>query len=152
MRRHSQLPVIAAMAISAAIGGCRHPTRICCPEPQPPVFLQQDSDLVDKIELSFDLGPAVRSDSLLAGTWSIRINDVNLLVYILQDGAPSFYRVTNGTEIFYFREYPAERTSDGLPLWRIWRWEDEPFLPPGGASARTRQANTHWGIIKRLWS
>ena len=96
------------------------------------------SELVDKIELTFQQDTAVDSGSDYAGTWKVHLSNVNLLVYTRQDGTPWIYRVAGGTATFYFKEFPNETASNGKPLWRIWRWEDQPIA--FGPQATSRRA------------
>ena len=105
--------------------------------------------LVDKIELAFQQSQAVDSGMIYAGTYRVYLTLVNLRVYTRkQDGTPWEYRVPNGTATFYFKEYPEEEARNGQPLWRIWRWEDQPL--GGGALARAPflTQDTRWGRVK----
>ena len=106
------------------------------------------SELVDKIELTWEAGTAVNSDSIWPGTSLIRLNNINLLIYTRQAGAPWIYRVAGGSASLYFREYPDERANNGQPLWRIWRWEDEPISLRPGRPAEPLVQEMTWGRIK----
>ena len=111
------------------------------------------STLVDKIELTFQQSDTVSSGSVFAGTWKVGLTQANLRVYTRkQDGTPWEYRVPNGTATFYFKKYPNEAARNGRPLWRIWRWEDQPL--GGGVAARGRFLvnETTWGQIKNMYA
>lgn len=109
------------------------------------------SELIDKIDLVFIQDTAVDSDSLYAGTSKVSLTQVGLLVYTRMNGTPYIYRVADGTATFYLKEYPDEHASNGKPLWRIWRWEDQLVSRRPGISLGTCVRNMSWGQIKDLY-
>ncbi len=86
------------------------------------------SDIVDRIELSFTQSVADTSDHEFPDTWKVTVSEVELRVHTrTEDGEFLLLKVSGGLATFYFKEYEGEEASDGQPLWRIWRWEDQPL-------------------------
>ena len=84
----------------------------------------------------------------MAGCSRVEMLDINLRVSTRSaSGEPLYLVTTAGHCTFYLREYPGESASDGLPAWRIARWEDKRFgnLSPAGLE-------NSWGQIKYLYS
>ena len=108
---------------------------------------------VRKITLSFLHDNAVKDTVTFIGTWICHVTSVNLLIETSKDGAPVEHQVLNGRATFSFKEYPNEKASDGRPLWRIVRWQDQDFeegLTPSG-TARSPETVETWGEVKWLY-
>jgi hypothetical protein len=85
-------------------------------------------DTVQKIELSYVVNPVNDSSDEFPATWKIVQDKINLrLTTLKEDGTTLVLLVDAANDAFYFKEYADETASDGKPLWRIWRWEDEPL-------------------------
>ncbi len=86
------------------------------------------SDIVDRVELGFTQSVADTSDHEFPDTWKVGVTEVELRVHTRnEEGEYLLLKVSGGFATFYFKEYPEETASDGQPLWRIWRWEDQPL-------------------------
>ncbi len=94
-----------------------------------------ESDLVDKIELTFQHSDTTDSSNEYPGTWKIIVTEIQLRVYTRKDGEPLTLLVPQGTGVFYFR-----KSSENL--WKIVRWEDA----PGG-----KVQHSTWGHIKNVY-
>ena len=91
---------------------------------------------MDSISLSFSQDRAFDSGQEYADTWKVIAREVNLNVYVHPGGTPSTLFAQNGYEVFYCKQYPNEKASNGKPLWRIWYWDgeaidDRPAMPAG---------------------
>jgi len=105
------------------------------------------SGRLERIQLFLVQEPAEESGDEFAGTWKVEVPRINLTLDTRNvNNAPWIYRVVDGHATLYFKEYPGELASDGRPLLRIWRWEDEPR--PGIAPLPPRGEWTTWGRIK----
>ncbi len=111
------------------------------------------SDRVDRIELQFTQSVADTSGHEFPDTWKVMVTEIELRVHMRTGGGENLLLVvTNGFGSFYFREYPDETASDGQPLWRIWRWEDQPLgLKGQGGERASLIAGMSWGRIKNLF-
>ncbi len=83
-----------------------------------------ESELVDRIELTFQKSDTTDSSNEYPGTWKVNLSEVQLRVYTRKDGEPLTLLVPQGTAVFYFRKNGL--SSDGKDLWKIVRWEDAP--------------------------
>jgi hypothetical protein len=107
------------------------------------------SELVPRVNLSFTQGAAIPSDNLYPGTWSVQLTQIRLDVYTFAgDGSPLIREVFDGTGKFYFKEFLDQQASDGRPLWKIWRWEDEVSSGAVGQPGFASTEATSWGRIK----
>jgi hypothetical protein len=96
------------------------------------------SDLVDRILLTFDQDPATDSGNEYPGTWKVLMRRIRLQVDTRKDDGSQLTLLAEGSDAtFYFKEFPSELASDGKPLWRIWRWEDQAI--ESGALAQAAQ-------------
>ncbi len=92
------------------------------------------SDLLDRIQLSFEQDAAEESNDEFPDTWKVNVHEINLILDTRKENNEVWiYKVVDGQATFYFKQYPNEKASDGRPLFRIWRWEDQPI---GGLMAR----------------
>ncbi len=110
------------------------------------------SDRVDRIELGFVQSVADTSAHEYPDTWKVHATEVELRIHMrTEDGEYLLLKVSGGFGTFYFKEYPDETASDGQPLWRIWRWEDQPsgFRIFGGQWEKTIESS--WGSVKAVF-
>ncbi len=109
------------------------------------------ADHLEDIGLDWAPGDSTNADSLFPSpvpgyphTWKVVISQVNLrLDWITVDGGQLVLLVPNGVENFYFCEGPDQ--GNGLPIWRIFRWEDQPVGTDLIVAKKT------WGEIKDLF-
>ena len=106
------------------------------------------SDSVGTIALSWTLSDAVDSGTEYVDTWKVLASAVNLRVDVEQSGTARSYRTEGAYAAFYFKSYPSEQAANGRPLWRVWRWKDQPIRFPGSAPADTTIREAEWGAIK----
>ncbi len=110
------------------------------------------SKSVEGIELNWVPGDSASADSLFPSpvpgyppTWKVVISQVYLRVDTRTvDGGQLTLLVPGGFEAFYFCEGPDQ--DHGLPIWRIFRWEDEPVEPDRRAAEKSS-----WGLIKNYY-
>ena len=86
------------------------------------------NDRVDGITLNWSIGALAADDTYPGHPWKIRVDNVQLDIQTrAEDGTVWIYQVNGATHVYFFREAPAERASDGKTKWYCTRWEDSPI-------------------------
>jgi hypothetical protein len=105
------------------------------------------ADLVDSIDVNFDLSQETNADLEHPGTWKLFAQNVRLSVDTHTADGSWLTLQTPGDVIVTFygkQDTLGARASDGKPLWRIWRWEDQAVESGMKAEIETWT----WGSIK----
>jgi hypothetical protein len=106
-----------------------------------------DGYRVEEVHLSFTAGADVPSD-LNPGWRTVVLSDINLRVISRIDagGDRLIYDVSGDGAVLQFVRTAETAPGSGQRIWKIIRWQDEPFALRDSAVAYTT-----WGIIKASW-
>jgi len=84
-----------------------------------------ETDLIDRIELSFVQDAAESADDEFPGANKVQMHEIYLRLDTRKpDGSPLQQVVNSGLATFYFRTSDSATASDGKPLVSIFRWVD----------------------------
>ena len=111
------------------------------------------ADLVNRLELSFEIGERFWDETASPPMWSIIISNVRLGLNGRTPGESVVmdFQIYFASAQFWFRENPWTADGSSCPAWSIVRWEDKGggFVARGPESLSGQRAT--WGSIKSLF-